>query len=190
MLVMRMAEQQVGHVARRAGVSTSLVHYHFSSKAELITAALRSASEADGEYRRAIANRPGTALSRIDALLCGSMPERDDNTSWLLWIETWSETRRNRELRDVMAELDADEFALLHELVITGIEDGEFSGVDHEAATARLLAVRDGLATVQTLFDTAIDPGEYAQRLVGAICLEFGIEPADYHSALGRATGQ
>ena len=57
-------EMTVADVARQAGVSNALVHYHFSSKAELIEAALRVASDDDKEFRDAIVEGPGSAASR------------------------------------------------------------------------------------------------------------------------------
>ena len=48
-------DMTVADVAQRAGVSTALVHYHFASKAALISAALRVASDEDKQLREAIA---------------------------------------------------------------------------------------------------------------------------------------
>ena len=44
-------EMTVADVARVAGVSNALVHYHFSSKPELIAAALHAASNEDKMFR-------------------------------------------------------------------------------------------------------------------------------------------
>ena len=44
-------EMTVADVAKVAGVSTALVHYHFSSKVDLITAAVRVACDDDKQLR-------------------------------------------------------------------------------------------------------------------------------------------
>jgi len=82
-------QMTVADVATRAGVSTALVHYHFSSKAELISAALRVASDEDKQLREDIAADHMSAVNRIDRVLCGSLPSDASDASWLLWIETW-----------------------------------------------------------------------------------------------------
>ena len=56
----------VADVAKVAGVSTALVHYHFSSKVDLITAAVRVACDDDKELRNSVADGPG----------CGRAPAR------------------------------------------------------------------------------------------------------------------
>ena len=119
-------QMTVADVAARAGVSTALVHYHFSSKTDLIVEALRVASILDQQLRDSIAGGPGTALDRLDGVLCGSMPERATDGSWLLWIETWGETRRTPAIRDVMAELTAHEHAVIRTLIDEGVANGEF----------------------------------------------------------------
>ena len=65
-------EMTVADVAKVAGVSTALVHYHFSSKVDLITAALGVACDDDKELRDSVANGPGSAVHRLDRVLCGS----------------------------------------------------------------------------------------------------------------------
>ena len=67
-------EMTVADVAKVAGVSTALVHYHFSSKVDLITAALGVACDDDKELRDSVANGPGSAVHRLDRVLCGSLP--------------------------------------------------------------------------------------------------------------------
>ena len=71
-------EMTVADVAKVAGVSTALVHYHFSSKVELITAALGVACDDDKELRDSVADGPGSAVHRLDRVLCGSLPADSD----------------------------------------------------------------------------------------------------------------
>lgn len=165
-------QMTVADVAQRAGVSTALVHYHFASKSALIAAALRAASDEDKEMREAIAFGPGTVLERIDGVLCGSLPEDEHDASWLLWIETWGETRRNTEIRAVMADLDEHEIKVIRELIAEGERAGEFSCPDHSGAAARLAALRDGLVIEHTLYHPEEPVELMARHLRGSIRIE------------------
>jgi len=173
-------EMTVADVARVADVSTALVHYHFSSKAELIAAALRVASEDDKLFRESIVNGTGTAVGRLDHLLSQSLPADASDGSWLLWIETWGETRRNPEIREVMSDLDAHEIAAIIGLIAAGEAAGEFECPDRDAAAVRLTALRDGLAIDRTLFQEHLAPEVLVAQLRGAIRYNLGLSPEAY----------
>lgn len=170
-------EMTVADVAKRAGVSTALVHYHFSSKDALIAAALRVASDEDKQLRQALAHGPGTATRRIELVLTKSLPDSDrPDPSWVLWIETWGETRRSDEIRTVMADLNDHERATILELVRAGNEAGEFSCEDPHGATARLTALRDGMAIEHTLFGAG-DPATMLKQVRAAIRYNLDVSP-------------
>ena len=173
-------EMTVADVAKVAGISTALVHYHFSSKVDLITAALRVACDDDKELRDSIANGPGSAVSRLDRVLCGSLPSDVTDASWLLWIETWGETRRLPPLREAMSELTEHEIQVIHRLFAEGEAAGEFEVADPAEAAARLSALRDGLAIQQTLFGVDHQPELYIEQFRGSICHELGLRRDDY----------
>lgn len=168
-------DMTVADVARRAGVSTALVHYHFSSKAELITAALRVASDEDKEQRMLIAASGASALQRLDDVLCGSMPVDASDASWLLWIESWGETRRTQAIRDVMADLEAHETDVILQLLGEGEAAGEFVCADHRQTAERLSSMRDGLAIQQTLFGADRSAERFVGVLRGAIRHNLGL---------------
>ncbi len=162
------------------------MHYHFSTKPDLIVAALEAACEADRESRNRVANGPGTALARLDGVLVGSLPVDADDESWLLWIEAWGESRRNEAIRDLMATLEVDEIAVSRRLITEGVAAGEFECPDPGGTAARLSALRDGLTIDQTLYRTSA-PGRYAGLLRDGIGNELGLAPAAYTALL--ATG-
>jgi AcrR family transcriptional regulator len=166
----------VADVAKRAEVSTALVHYHFSSKAELIVAALRSASIDDKASREAAVIAPGTAVTRLHNVLCGSLPASADDASWLLWIESWGETRRAPLISEVMADLDGHELTAILQLLEAGIAAGEFSCVDPHGVAAQLTALRDGLAIRHTLFGGDHTADEFVALLRSAIRSNLGLD--------------
>jgi AcrR family transcriptional regulator len=169
----------VGDVAQRAGISTSLVHYHFDSKTALITAALRVALDDDKAWRDTIAAAQGTAPERLERMLCGSLPgTATDDASWVLWIETWGEARHNPDIKALMIEQIEHERRILVDLIGEGSAAGQVTCADHHAAAARLMALRDGLAVEHTLFEAA-EPAEImVARLRAALAAELGLRHA------------
>ena len=63
---------------------------------------------------------PVRVVHRLDRVLCGSLPSDASDGSWLLWIETWGETRRLPPLREAMAELTEHEIEVIHRLFAEG----------------------------------------------------------------------
>ncbi len=173
-------EMTVADVAKVAGVSTALVHYHFSSKADLIIAALRLACEEDKELRDSVATGSGSATHRLDRVLCGSLPSDRTDASWLLWIETWGETRRLAPVREAMAELTEHEIEVIHRLFAEGEAAGEFRCDDVPGAAARLSALRDGIAIQQTLFGGEQPPEDFIHEFRGGVCHELGLRRDEY----------
>lgn len=168
-------DMTVGDVARRAGISTSLVHYHFESKSALIVAALRAALDDDTSWRSAIASGQGGSAARLEQLLCGSLPGHPEgDASWVLWIETWGEARRNADIKSLMTEQIEHERRIVVELLVGGAAAGEFSCPDPVAAAARLMALRDGLAVEHTLFEEAAPASDMVTRLRVALAAELG----------------
>jgi AcrR family transcriptional regulator len=165
----------VADVAQRAGTSTSLVHYHFDSKAALIVAAVRAATEDDKRWRHSIADGSGSARARLDQLLCGSLPGGEtDDASWVLWIETWGEARRNADIKALMIDQIEHERTIIVDVIASGVDTGEFHCADHQAAAARLMALRDGLAVEHTLFEAAAPADIMVGRMRAALIRELG----------------
>lgn len=171
-----LTEMTVADVARRAGVSTALVHYHFESKAALIAAALEAASAEDRLQREAVAAGAGSVLERLEGVLCGTLPGDADDASWLLWIESWGEVRRAPMIGRVMADHDAHEFTAILALLDAGVRSGEFSCADPVSVAARITALRDGLAIQHTLFGADHTAEEFAALLRDSIRNNLGVD--------------
>ena len=178
-------EMTVADVARTAGVSNALVHYHFSSKPDLIAAALQSASIEDKAFREEILATSGTATARLDDVLCKSLPVDTRDASWLLWIETWGETRRDQRIREIMTDLNEHERTSIVRLLEEGGLATEFVCADPRGAADRLTALRDGLAIDRTLFDQHPTSESLVTQMRNAIRLNIGLS-ADGYDALLR----
>lgn len=181
-------DMTVADVAKAAGVSNALVHYHFTSKPELIEAALHVASLDDRDFRETIANGPGSATARLTAILCDSLPSDAADGSWVLWVETWGETRRNPGIRSVMAELDAHEVGTIERLITEGEVAGEFVCADAHDAATRLTALRDGLAVDRTLFHEDVPAEQTRSQLQRSLQRNLGLTDDAYRALLTTAT--
>ena len=103
---------RIARIAMAAGVSTSLVHYHFDSRDALLAEALDYSYARAGDARISSGELPANSHSErlqsmIDQCLPTSEALQDD---WVLWVELWLRAARNPELRPVAEEL----YARLH----------------------------------------------------------------------------
>jgi AcrR family transcriptional regulator len=101
--VERIAEEgiddvRIARVAMDAGVSASLVHYHFETREALLGEALEWSFEHAGEVRMS----EGGLADVVEQMLPhpGSL-ERD----WILWVELWLRAVRHPELRPTAKRL-------------------------------------------------------------------------------------
>src|SRR5689334_16309404 len=84
-------------VAADLKVTPGLVSHYFSSAEQLITAAFRTAAQADLDAGRRRVDAAATALDKIDALTDYLLDDASEDAS-ALWLEAWSLGRRNQPL--------------------------------------------------------------------------------------------
>ena len=98
-----------------AGVSTSLVHYHFETRDALLEQALEYSFELAGDVRIGDGeDDPPDHSRRLAAMVDQCLPypgalERD----WILWVELWLRAVRRPQLRPTAERL----YARMHDLV-------------------------------------------------------------------------
>ncbi|MBO3747870.1 TetR family transcriptional regulator [Streptosporangiaceae bacterium NEAU-GS5] len=146
-----LASTRVADIARATNVSGGLIHYHFATKNELITAMLRATTEAEVRRLREIVNGPGTALRRVDQILRYYIPSSRTDQSWILWIDAWAVGVREPQVREILLELEGGWLAALAEVINEGVAAGEFSCADPQATAERLDGMLDGLVVRYTL---------------------------------------
>jgi AcrR family transcriptional regulator len=150
-------ELRIARVAMDAGVSPSLVHYHFETREALLAEAI------EYSYDRAADVRIGEGEEGLAALIDQFLPhpgalERD----WILWVELWLRAIRHPELRPTAKRLYERMGAWLAERI---------EGDDAARAADRLMALADGYG-VRVLIG-AMDI-EDARREIGAALTEAG----------------
>jgi AcrR family transcriptional regulator len=169
---------RIARIAMDAGVSTSLVHYHFETREALLEQALEYSFELAGDVR--IGEEEGEApdhTHRLAAMVDQCLPypgqlERD----WILWVELWLRAVRHPELRPTAARLYARMRTWLTDAIAAGAEAGEFDrAADPERTADRVLALCDGFGVRALLGDLPI---EGARAEVWAVLSEdLGVDP-------------
>jgi AcrR family transcriptional regulator len=169
---------RIARIAMDAGVSTSLVHYHFETRETLLEQALEYSFELAGDVR--IGDEPGDApnhASRLAAMIDQCLPypgqlERD----WILWVELWLRTVRHPELRPTAARLYARMHRWFAGAIAAGAAAGEFDrAADPDRTADRLLALCDGFGVRTLVGELTI---ERARAEVWAVAeRDLGVDP-------------
>lgn len=134
----------VGSVAKTAGVSTALVHYHFASKIGLLRAAAERVAAERTENR--VASLTASGLDAVDAMRAAL--ERDaDRGAERAWQDVLLLAREDPGIRRVVGREQAREreaFAARLPTLLASL--GATAVVDAEPLAALLAACLDGLA--------------------------------------------
>jgi AcrR family transcriptional regulator len=137
---------RIARVATDAGVSTSLVHYHFETREALLAEALEYSYELAGDVRIEDGADALGHVERLSLMADQFLPhtgvlERD----WILWVELWLRAVRHPELRPTAVRL----YARMREWLANAIREGQAAGAfrpeaDPERIADRLMALGDG----------------------------------------------
>jgi AcrR family transcriptional regulator len=164
-------EARMARIAMAAGVSPSLLHYHFATRDALLAEALEHSYETAGDERIAAADQAPTPAVRLQRMIDQCLPNpgklRDD---WILWVELWLHAARRPELRETSARL----YKRMHEWFAEPLE--ALGARDVARTTDRLLALIDGYGLRALAGDPAM-PLERARAEIWA-----AIEP-DLHAS-------
>ena len=161
------AATRIADVAERSGVSPPAVLYWFDSKEQLLAEAL-VADDADFYERLAVRLAPATSGRERLALLIDVAA--DESHDFALWMELWTWSLRDEELRRVRERFDARWRAEIEAIVRAGQEEGDFGAIDPAEAALAIAALIDGL-TVQVALG---DPEVSKQRLHRAVMASAG----------------
>jgi AcrR family transcriptional regulator len=141
-----LANLRVNDVTEQLGISSGLVHYHFSSKDELLVEMLRQMAGSDVARLRETLEAEGDPVDRLDAVLREYLPTGRRDESWALWIDWWDEALRSEALATISSEFDTAWVGMLEELIEAGVDEGVFDCKDPQGSAWRLSALLDGLA--------------------------------------------
>ena len=170
---------RIARIAMDAGVSTSLVHYHFETREALLAEALEYSFELAGDVR--IGEEEGDApdhAHRLAAMIDQCLPfpgmlERD----FVLWVELWLRASRHPSLRSTASRLYARMHVWFADAIAAGIAAGEFRPVDVGRLSDRMLALLDGFGIRVLVGDLPIERARGEAWAVLAQALGLDPEP-------------
>ncbi len=169
----------IARIAMDAGVSTSLVHYHFDSRERLLAEALEYSYAHAGAVRLEGLDAPGadaTHVERLAAMVDQCLPTTAALAEdWVLWVELWLRAVRHAELRPVAEELYARLHAWFADEIAAGIADGEFARCDPDEVADRTLALLDGFGVRTLIGDSAIPLARARSAVRSALARELGL---------------
>ncbi len=169
------AGTRISDVAKRLDVSSSLIHYHFDSKEQLLAEAFAHYARKDLAEMEAEVHAAPTAIARLEAAIENSVPEGSDDVEWMLWIDGWGEALRNPMMKKISQELDEQSAELLGRLIAGGVDSGEFACADPRAAAMRLTALVDGLAIQFAAHEGMMDRGQLIHHVRTLAAFEVGV---------------
>lgn len=177
------AGTRIADVAKRLDVSSSLIHYHFDSKEQLLAEAFEHYANQDvADMEGEIENAP-TALGKLDRVIQNYVPEGSDDVEWMLWIDGWGEALRNPMMKKISQQLDEQSAALLARIIRNGVDSGEFSCPDPNASAMRLTALVDGLAVQFAAHDGMMTRDQLIDHVRSVAAAEIGLTIDDFTGA-------
>ncbi|MET7466914.1 TetR/AcrR family transcriptional regulator [Nonomuraea sp. NPDC005501] len=170
-----LAHTRIADIAKSINVSGGLIHYHFATKDELITAMLRATLDIESAKLDELVAGPGSAAERLDRVLRYYIPESPSDQSWLLWIDAWNTALRETAVNEIMLELETAWLDALARVLSDGTDAGEFACEDPAGAAERIDAMLDGLIIRYTLHPDVLSRGRLLAHARTAAAREAGI---------------
>jgi AcrR family transcriptional regulator len=141
------AGTRISDIAREAGTSTGTVHYWFEVKDEVLTAAMKWASEQLFARLEQLSAGVDSERERLAQLLEASLPSPGPRRGeYMLWMELWVRALHEPSLLPECESLSRRWRGFFFDTVRRGTKSGEFAPVtDPDDVADRLLALVDGL---------------------------------------------
>jgi len=138
---------RVSDVAKRAGVSSGMIHYYFDSKRDLVKAAFERYYAHSTERRQWIMETGQGPLELLKLIVESYVPVEDETLEgWHVWSELWVEGLQEPDLQ----ELNEDFYGQWRRQVAGIISDGQDAGLIRDGSAIELanmlIAMIDGLA--------------------------------------------
>jgi len=168
---------RIARIAMDAGVSASLVHYHFDTREELLAEALAWSYEHVGTQRAEIEqDADATHAQRLGRIVDQCLPLTAElREDWVVWMELWLRAVRHPELQPVAEDL----YTRLHDWfadeIAAGIADGEFTPCDPGEVADRTLSQCDGLGVRHVIGDRTITLQVAREIVTASLARDLGI---------------
>ena len=154
----------IAAIAREAGVATGAVHYHFESKAEILSDLVERLVEA---ARHRISSRAATAADpreRLTAILDGLLATGDDARPQdvAVWSLVAAEAVRNDEVRQVYSDWTEQAADALQQAFADACRAEHRTAAGAKRAAVALLALTEGYYTLAAAAPESVAQGSAA----------------------------
>lgn len=162
------AAVRMSTVAKAAGVSTALLHYHFETRENLFATVMRQCLGhlgINGLDEGDLHQLPVDL--RLSTMIATCLPTNDRlRRDWILWYELFVQAVHDPELGRLARELYVEIDEWFTEAIQAGVDEGVFTPVIEPATIARMtLALCDGLGTRIVVDDLEVSIS-WAQQFV------------------------
>jgi len=143
-----LAQVRMAAIAKEAGVSAGLLHYHFVTKEQLFADVLTYSHGVSGLLNEKAMQEAGDEPGqRLSSFLDRCLPSDEGLAhEWLLWQELALLCIRQPELAKVGAELYEDLYSTVAGIIAEGVEAGVFDpAVEPRTVAETAVALCDGL---------------------------------------------
>jgi AcrR family transcriptional regulator len=172
-----LAQVRMASIARAAGVSAGLLHYHFDTKELLFGEVLTySHGVSSGLNQRAMASAGDGPAERLSAFLDRCLPSDEQRAhEWLLWQELALLCIRDPHLAKVGADLYEDLYATVADIVRDGLAAGVFdTTLDPRPLAEVAVALTDGLGARVLASDPHLDLAQARTAIAATVGILVG----------------
>ncbi len=167
---------RVADIAKATNVSGGLIHYHFATKDELITAMLRTTIDTEVGRLKELVRGSGPAVDRLDRVLRFYIPRSRTDQSWILWIDAFAAGLREAVVQHILLELETAWIGSVEQVIQAGVDSGEFTCDDPHGAAERLDSMLDGLIIRYTLHPSVLSRKRLLEHARIAAAREVGVD--------------
>ena len=158
------AGASVQKIAKRAGLTAGLIHYHFKSRQEILVALVeRMADDLQGRLQSLAPDQPDPLDRLIDAWL--SLGTGADAASVACWVQIGAEAVRQPAIRDVYRASIGRAVETFRTVIEEELEERGRSSSNAPSIAAALVATVEGYFQLAATTPDLVPPGSAADSL-------------------------
>lgn len=167
-------------IGKKAGLAPGLLHYHFTSKAEMLLALVEMLVETGRARYAALSAGAAGAEARLRAYIQSrlGLGEGSDGKAVAAWVVIGAEAVRQPEVREVYQRALAGEVAILEQLLVEVMAARGRSAVNVAALAAAVVALIEGAFQLASAAPGTMREGAAAPIALQLIERFIGAEPA------------